>query len=170
VSRVADAVREIRTDRYSFVFGPYAEPIATVRPGELLDIFTEDAFGSRMQSEADLPTQVLDWPYANPQTGPIFVEGAEKGDTLVAEIVDIEPTRDFVASAHIPNFGGLTGADRTAMLNDPLPEQVFIYPLVPGPFGGNMDVPDVCPGNTIHLQYSVVAKIERRFLPDRKDD
>jgi hypothetical protein len=56
------------------------------------------------------------------------------------------------------------------MLNDPLPEQVFIYPLVPGPFGGNMDVPDVCPGNTIHLQYSVVAKIERRFLPDRKDD
>jgi amidase len=189
VSQVADAVREIRADRYSFVFGPYAEPIATVRPGELLDIFTEDAFGSRVQSEADLPTQVLEWPYVNPQTGPIFVEGAEKGDTLVAEIVEIEPARDFVASAHIPNFGGLTGTDRTAMLNDPLPEHVFIYPLrdghvelprgiripyepflgtiatspeieaiatlVPGPFGGNMDVPDVCPGNTIHLPVSV---------------
>jgi acetamidase/formamidase len=189
VNQVADAVREIRTERYSFVFGPYAEPIATVRPGELLDIFTEDAFGSRVQSEADLPTRVLEWPHVNPQTGPIFVEGAEKGDTLAVEIVEIEPTRDFVASAHIPNFGGLVGTDRTAMLNDPLPERVFIYPLrdghvelprgiripyepflgtiatspeieaiatlVPGPFGGNMDVPDVRPGNTIRLPVSV---------------
>ena len=182
-------VRQVRTDRYSFVFGPYAEPIATVRSGELLDVFTDDAFGSRVQSEDDLPTQVLEWPYVNPQTGPIYVEGAEKGDTLAVEIVEIEPTRAFVASAHIPYFGGLTGTDRTALLNEPLPEQVFIYPLrdgqielprgiripyepflgtiatspeieaiatlVPGPFGGNMDVPDVCPGNTVRLPVSV---------------
>lgn len=189
MSRVADAVREIRTDRYSFVFGRYAEPIATVRQGDLLDIFTDDAFGSRVQSETDLPTRVLEWPNVNPQTGPIYVEGAAKGDTIVAEIVEIEPTRDFVVSAHIPNFGGLVGTDRTALLNDPLPEQVFVYQLrdehvelprgikipyrpflgtiatspeieaistlVPGPFGGNMDVPDVCPGNTIRLPVAV---------------
>ncbi len=181
----AQTVTEIRTDNYAFVFGPYAEPIATVRPGDLVDVFTDDAFGSRVQSESDLPTEVLEWPYVNPQTGPIFVEGAEKGDSLVVEIVEIEPTRDFAASAFIPYFGGLTATDRTALLNDPLPEMSFIYPLrdgaielargnkipyepflgtiatapeveaistlTPGPFGGNMDVADVCPGNTLRL-------------------
>ena len=74
---------------------------------------------------------------------------------------------------------------KTALLNDPLPERVFIYALrdgvvqlpggievpcspflgtigtapeieaistlVPGPFGGNMDVADTCPGNIVRL-------------------
>jgi len=182
---VAPEAREIRTTDYSYVFGRYVEPIATVRPGEVLDIYTEDAFESRVQSEQDLPTKVLNFPFLNPQTGPIFVEGAEKGDTLVVKILEIEPTRDFVASAFIPYFGGLTATSTTALLHDPLPERVFIYPiadgeielsrgiripyepfmgtiatapeieavstLVPGPFGGNMDVADVCPGNTVYL-------------------
>ena len=178
-------IAEIRTETYSYVFGPYAEPIATVRPGEVVDVYTDDAFTSRVQTESDLPTKVLQWPFVNPQTGPLYVERAEKGDTLVVEILEIEPTREFVASAHIPEFGGLVATDRTALLNEPLPERVFIYPLrdghielprgiripyepflgtiatspeieaiatlVPGPFGGNMDVADVCPGNTVRL-------------------
>jgi acetamidase/formamidase len=182
-------VREIRTDRYSYVFSPYAEPVATVSSGETLDIFTEDAFESRVQTEADLPTRVLNFPYLNPQTGPIAVEGAVKGDTLAVEIIEIEPMRDFVVSAHIPDFGGLTATTHTALLNEPLPERVFVYPLrdgavelpggrrvpyepfvgtiatspeieaigtlVPGPFGGNMDVPDTCPGNVVRLPVSV---------------
>jgi amidase len=180
---------EIRTARYSYVFSPYEEPIATVRPGDILDVYTEDAFESRIQSPSDLPSKVLDFPKVNPQTGPIFVEGAEQGDTLLVDILEIEPTRDFVVSAFIPFFGGLTGTDRTALLNEPLPERVFVYPLregaielprgirvpyrpflgtlatspeleaistlVPGPFGGNMDVADVSPGNVIRLPVSV---------------
>jgi acetamidase/formamidase len=186
---MAGEAREIRTTDYSYVFGRYAEPIATVRPGEVLDIFTEDAFGSTVQSEADLPTKVLNFPFVNPQTGPIYVEGAEPGDTLAVEILEIEPTRDFVASAFIPYFGGLTATPTTALLHDPLPERVFIYPikdgtielvrgvripyepflgtiatapeaeaistLTPGTFGGNMDVADVCPGNTVYLPVCV---------------
>jgi len=31
------------------------------------------------------------------------------------------------------------------------PDLEAITALSPGPFGGNMDVPDVCPGNTIYL-------------------
>jgi len=182
---VSAEIRQIRTDRYSYVFGPYAEPVATVRSGEVVDIFTEDAFESKVQSEAHLPTRVLDFPYLNPQTGPLYVEGARKGDTLAVEVLEIEPTRDFVVSAFIPEFGGLTGTTQTALLNEPLPERVFVYPLrdgavqlpggrrvpyepfvgtiatspeieaiatlVPGPFGGNMDVPDTCPGNVVLL-------------------
>ena len=58
--------REIRTTTYSYAFGPYAEPIARVQPGEVLDIYTEDAFESRVQSEQDLPTKVLNFPFLNP--------------------------------------------------------------------------------------------------------
>ena len=186
---MSSGVREIRAERFSYVFSPYATPIARVASGETLDVFTEDAFESRVQSEDDLPTRVLDFPFLNPQTGPIFVEGARKGDTLAVEILEIEPTRDFVVSAFIPDFGGLTGTTQTALLNEPLPERVFIYPLrdgsvelhggrkvpydpflgtiatapeieaigalVPGPFGGNMDVPDTCPGNVVRLPVHV---------------
>jgi acetamidase/formamidase len=186
---VTVSISEIRTTRYSYVFSPYAEPIATVQPGEVLDVYTEDAFGSRVQSTDDLPSQVLEFPKVNPQTGPIYVEGAAKGDTLAVHVLEIEPTRDFVASAFIPYFGGLTATDKTALLHEPLPEQVFIYPLrdgaielprqirvpyapflgtlatspeieaistlAPGPFGGNMDVADVCPGNVVRLPVSV---------------
>ena len=178
-------MREIRTDRYSYVFSPYAEPIARVQPGETVVVVTEDAFESRIRSESDLPSQVLNFPFLNPQTGPIWVEGAEKGDTLVVEILGIELTRDWVVSAHIPYFGALTGTADTALLAEPLPEKVFVYPLrdghvelprgvrvpvhpflgtiatapeieaiaalVPGDFGGNMDVPDTCAGNTVRL-------------------
>jgi amidase len=175
----------ITTTNYAYVFGAYAEPIASVQPGDVVELLTEDAFESRVQSEQDLPSNVLTWPFVNPQTGPIYVEGAEKGDTLVVEILEIEATRDFVVSAQIPYFGGLTATDRTALLHEPLPEKVFVYPLtergvelprgivvpfepflgtiatapeleaistlVPGPFGGNMDVPDTCAGNTVFL-------------------
>src|SRR3954469_9269166 len=123
---------EIRTDSYSYVFGSYAEPIATVAAGDVVDIFTDDAFESRIQSVDDLPSRVLEFPKVNPQTGPIYVEGAEKGDTLTVEILEIEPTRDFAVSAHIPYFGGLTTTPQPPVLNHPLPEQVFIYPLRDG--------------------------------------
>jgi acetamidase/formamidase len=176
---------EIRPDSYQYVFGSYADPIATIRPGELVELFTEDAFESRVLGEDDLPSRAIRMPFVNPQTGPLYVEGAEPGDTLAVELVSIEPARDFVVSAHIPYFGGLTGTDRTALLDDPLPERVFVYPirdghvqlprgiavpcapflgtiatapeleaisaLVPGPFGGNMDVADVCAGNVVRL-------------------
>lgn len=130
--------REVRTETYAYVFSGALEPIASVEPGEVVDIYTDDAFGSRVQSSSDLPSQVLDWPYVNPQTGPIFVEGAEPGDTLAVTILEIEPTRDFAVSAHIPEFGGLVGTAQTAMLNDPLPEQVFVYPLRDG---GEVELP-----------------------------
>src|SRR5690606_11355451 len=60
-------------------------------------------------------------------TGPFHVEGAEPGDTLALHIVDLTPARGWGASTTIPLFGGLTGTDRTALLQDPLPEQTWIY-------------------------------------------
>jgi amidase len=45
-------------------------------------------------------------PYLNPMTGPFYVKGAEKGDSIIVEIIDIQPTRDFAVSALIKDFWG----------------------------------------------------------------
>lgn len=127
-------MREIRQEgAYSYVYSPHAKPVATVQPGETVAIFTEDAFGSRIQTPEDLPTRVLD-SNLNPQTGPLFVEGAVPGDTLAVKIEAIEPTRDWAVSAFIPHFGGLTNTQATRTLNEPLPERLWFYELADGWF------------------------------------
>jgi acetamidase/formamidase len=90
-------------------------------------LWSEDAFNAALQSVTDLPSEKIDIRYVNPQTGPFYVEGAEPGDTLVLHIVDLKPARSFGASSTIPFFGGLTSTDRTAMLQQPLPEATWIY-------------------------------------------
>jgi amidase len=111
---------------YPYAMGKYLEPIATVQPGEQVEIFTEDAFEGRLTSSDQKPSEVLGQ-YLNPQTGPILVEGAEPGDTLVVHILDIELTRDFAVSCLVPEFGGLTSTVLSPSLQEPLPEQVWIY-------------------------------------------
>ena len=183
------ATVEVVPQDYSYVFNPYRESIARVKPNERVTIQTNDAFESRITKKEDLPSRALATAkFLNPQTGPIYVEGAEPGDTLAIHIESIEPTRDFAVSVLIPYFGGLTSTNFTRTLQDPLPERVWIWNLVdggsnlfneelglklpwepflgtlavapdleaitalsPGPFGGNMDVPDVKPGNTVYL-------------------
>jgi acetamidase/formamidase len=69
------------------------------------------------------------YPDVNPQTGPIYVEGAAPGDTLVLKIVSIEPDRKEAWSFFVPNVGFLSQTRFTSMLHDPLPEFVWIYPI-----------------------------------------
>jgi len=115
-------------DQYAWTFGGVA-PTHRITPGTVLKLWTEDAFSGRLRRTTDKPSQVLNMAEVNPQTGPFYVEGAEPGDTLALHIVDLTPARDWAASSTIPFFGALTGTDRTALLNDPLPEQTWIYEL-----------------------------------------
>jgi amidase len=136
-------MREIRQPgSYQYVFSPYPEPIASVDPGETVAVYTEDAFEGRITGENDLPSKVLG-SYLNPQTGPIYVNGAEPGDTLAVTIDTIEPTRDWAVSAFVPYFGGLTATGATRMLHDPLPERLYFYELRDGVFrhGDRLAVP-----------------------------
>ena len=182
-------MREIhQPGSYSYVFSPYREAVAHVAPGETVVVFTKDAFEDRITKADDVPSEILG-SYLNPQTGPIYVDGAEPGDTLAVHIVDIEATRDWAVSVLVPFFGGLTSTKFTKTLQSPLPERVWLYQIADGwldhnarlrfpwrpflgtigtapemealsaltPFdhGGNMDVPDVRPGNTIYLPVRV---------------
>jgi acetamidase/formamidase len=113
-------------EQLTWTFGG-AAPLRRVKPGTAMRLWTEDAFCGRLRSTTDLASASLTMPFVNPQTGPFYVEGAEPGDTLVLHFVELTPARGWGASATIPFFGGLTSTDRTATLQDPLPERTWIY-------------------------------------------
>lgn len=115
-------------EQYVWTFGG-ADPVMEVAPGTVLKLWTEDAFAGRVTSSTDKPSEVLNPKELNPQTGPFYVTGAEPGDTLALHVVALEPARDWAASTTIPLFGALTGTDRTAGLQAPLPELTWIYQI-----------------------------------------
>lgn len=115
-------------EQFAYTFGG-AAPVMRVRPGTALRLWSEDAFNHALTSVADLSSEKVDLRYVNPQTGPFWVEGAEPGDTLAIHFVDLTPARDWGVSAAIPFFGGLTSTDRTAMIQEALPDTTWIYHL-----------------------------------------
>jgi len=111
---------------FAWTFGG-VPPVRKVKPGDVLELWTEDAFGGKVRGVDDLVSKVIEFPFVNPQTGPFFVEGAEPGDTLAIHFVSIEPSRDWASSCTVPLFGALTSTHQTATLQEPLPEVVWIY-------------------------------------------
>ena len=118
---------EAKQGKYHYVYGPYADPVLRIKPGDIVVAETKDAFEGAITSVDDQPTELLHMPFLNPQCGPIAVEGAEKGDVLAVHIHSIKPRgpQPVGTSALIPEFGGLVGTGNTALLNDPLPEKVI---------------------------------------------
>jgi acetamidase/formamidase len=121
-------VVEFRPERsqYVYTFGG-AAPVQEVAPGTVLRLWCEDAFNGALTTVDDLASANLQVGFLNPQTGPFAVRGAEPGDTLVLHLVDLTPARGQGASTLVPFFGGLTGTDRTALLQDALEERTWIY-------------------------------------------
>jgi acetamidase/formamidase len=113
-------------EQFAWTFGGY-EPIRRIRPGDVLDLYTEDAFGGRITSSADLPSTSIKYPFINPQTGPFYVEGAEVGDTLAIHLIDVQPARDWAVSTTVPLFGSLTSTKFTPTLQPALAEKTWVY-------------------------------------------
>jgi amidase len=76
---------------YHYTIGPYADPVLRVNPGDTVIVETQDAFEGKILTEDTMPSEVLEVPFLNPQTGPIYVEGAKKGDALAVKIHAIKP-------------------------------------------------------------------------------
>lgn len=119
-------ITEKEQGEYHYVYGPYANPVIHVEPGAVITVETHDAFEGKIKKTTDKPSKILNFPYLNPQNGPIYLEGAKKGDTLAVYIKSIKPRgkQPVGTTCLIPDFGGLVGTADTAMLNSPLPEKV----------------------------------------------
>ena len=130
---MGSGIREIRQEGpYCYTYSPFHEPIAQVKVGETVCIHTVDAFENKMTPEVERFADVCTYPFLNPQTGPIVVEGAQPGDTLVVHIHEIEPTRDHAVTGTIPYFGGLTSTRLDPTLQEALEEQFLFLPLEAG--------------------------------------
>lgn len=168
---------------YHYTLSAAHEPIARVSAGAEVWIECIDAFGNRVDSEE----QKLAGDNPNPQTGPIYVEGAEPGDALCVDIFDIRITRDYAVSGLVPGFGLF---DETPSLRESLPDTAVLMPiknqalhwknfqrplapflgtmgvasrreaissLTATEFGGNLDCPELCPGSTLMFPVAVAG-------------
>jgi amidase len=95
----------IGRDEIIWAFGPELEPVLEVDPGEVVTFETNDCFTGQITSEDDLVTEI-DFARVNSATGPVAVRGANPGDSLVAEILDVRPVAQGFACL-IPGFGQL---------------------------------------------------------------
>ena len=165
----------ITRDRIVYSFSRGHRPVGEVDPGDKICFETYDARTGTILSENDL----LDQPHprgVNPATGPLFIRGAEPGDTLCVEIQAIQlASQGFIAiKAGTGNLGHL--AERyvtkliriegsTAHFDDrisfPVRPMVGVIgtalaeeavpTLYPGSHGGNMDHSDVKVGSRVYL-------------------
>ena len=103
-----------------------AEPVAHLKAGDILNTNTLDCFGDAIKKPGDTLSMA---PGDNPLTGPFFIDGAEPGDTLAVKILDLEVNGDQGVGALDPEFGALNRTSYTPMLNPPLPERIWFYPI-----------------------------------------
>ncbi len=128
-------IHRLEPGLYYYTFGPY-EPALVIRSGDTVIAETRDAEGYDKNMEILVEAQkqrseATSFRESNPQVGPVYVEGAEPGDTLAVHIRRIELNRDSAWSKHRTHFAGLTGEvpGKRLFLNEPLPEKRFHWQL-----------------------------------------
>jgi acetamidase/formamidase len=171
------------TDRVHFQWDTGNEPVIEIESGDTVIVETRDV--SDNQIGPDSTTDVvagLNWDRVYPLAGPIGVRGAEPGDTLAIEILDLH-TRGWGWTAILPELGLLprdfpnpylrvfefTDGDVIRFRDDiEIPVTPFfgtmgvcpagasaVPVMPPGGFGGNVDIRQLVKGTTLYLPVQV---------------
>ncbi|MCL4424854.1 MAG: acetamidase/formamidase family protein [Firmicutes bacterium] len=168
-------MKRIEANQVVYALSRENPPAATADPGETLVFLTKDCFSNQIQKETDLFASV-GWATINPATGPVAVNGAEPGDTLAVEILDIEVAGQGSMIA-VPGLGALSEqlthsetkivpiVNGKVIFNSEL--EIPIRPMIgvigtapagqavpcgtPGPHGGNMDTRFIGKGARLYL-------------------
>jgi formamidase len=87
---------------------PDIPPLARVTPGETIIFDVRDGLDGQVTAQTTLASLAeLDLARAHPLTGPFYIEGAEPGDLLQIEVLEIEPDQ-FGWTTVSPGFGLLS--------------------------------------------------------------
>ncbi|MGN6170576.1 MAG: acetamidase/formamidase family protein [Solirubrobacteraceae bacterium] len=159
-------------------------PALEVEPGAEIELEVRDASGGQLHRHSDVAAvAALDLTRVNPVTGPVFVKGAQPGDVLTIDILELRP-RDWGWTAIIPGFGLLAdeyadpwlriseidaSADRVrfgegvSLPYEPFPGTIGVAPPEPGShsvvpprkWGGNMDTRHLRAGTRLFLPIGV---------------
>jgi acetamidase/formamidase len=167
------------TDQVHFTWDNGHAPVLTVDPGDTVVVETREVMDNQVGPDSDVSAIAnVDWDRVYPLAGPIAVEGAEPGDTLVVEIVDLH-VKGWGWTAILPGLGllgddfpdpylrvfDLTHGDHVSFREDivipldPFFGTMGVCPpgasgeviMPPGTFGGNMDTRQLTAGTTLYL-------------------
>ncbi|MEM2106399.1 MAG: acetamidase/formamidase family protein [Candidatus Bathyarchaeia archaeon] len=117
-------MKHLRQKTHHYTLSPHAEPTMTVTPGETVIVETLDNVGNRVDSEMD-KDKIR--PPLNPLSGPIYIEGAERGDALEIIIENIKPTRDFGWTGQTSEWGFIEmGSPIWNIFKDTIPTEIKI--------------------------------------------
>ena len=95
----------VHRDQWHLAWDNSIPPIATIASGETVSFDLLDAAGGQIGPNSTVETiRTLDFSRVDQVNGPIYVEGAETGDTLEIEFLDLQPA-DWGWTAIIPGFG-----------------------------------------------------------------
>jgi acetamidase/formamidase len=169
-------------DQVHYTWDAGNEPVITVDSGDTVVVHTRDVSDNQIGPDSDASAIAgLDWERVYPLAGPIAVAGAEPGDTLAIEVLDLH-TEGWGWTAILPGFGLLAedfpdaylrvfdiSAGEVAHLDsatiplDPFLGTMGVCPagasaqpvMPPGPFGGNMDTRQLGRGTTLFLPVQV---------------
>lgn len=88
-------------------YHPEIPAVARANPGDTIIYHTRDALDSdlTLDSNAD-DLAAVDLNLVHPMTGPVYIEGAKRGDVLAVTLVDIEPD-EYGYTVIVPGFGFL---------------------------------------------------------------
>ena len=166
-------------ERVHYTWDTGHEPVLGIESGDTVVVWTRDVSDNQIGPDSDASVIAgLNWDFVYPLAGPITVAGAEPGDTLAVEILDIR-TQGWGWTAILPGLGLLTDEfpdaylrvfdisnGRYAFLREdvaiPLapflgtmgvcPAGASAQPVMPpGNFGGNMDTRQLGRGSTLFL-------------------
>jgi amidase len=117
---------DLKMNDLKYTYSASYTPVARLKSGNILETNTVDCFGNAIKKPGD----TLDMaPGDNPLTGPFFIEGAEVGDTLAIKILDLQVDGNQGIGALAPGFGAINSTNYTPMLNPPIKEKIWFYPI-----------------------------------------
>ncbi len=117
---------EVKPSELKYTYAASYQPVARLKSGDILETNTVDCFGNAIKKPGDTLSMATG---DNPLTGPFYIEGAEPGDTLAVTILDLKVDSNQGIGALAPGFGALNSTNYTPMINPPIPEKIWFYPI-----------------------------------------
>src|SRR5215469_13800046 len=117
---------EVKPSELKYTYAASYSPVAHLKSGNILETNTVDCFGNAIKKPGDTLSMATG---DNPLTGPFYIDGAEPGDTLAVKILDLQVDGDQGIGALAPGFGAINSTGYTPMINPPIPEKIWFYPI-----------------------------------------
>ncbi|WP_239457157.1 acetamidase/formamidase family protein [Planococcus versutus] len=172
-------------DRVHYTWEKDPQPVLTIDSGDQVDFFTREVADDQFdENSTTKDIETLDWARVYPLAGPVEIRGAQPGDTLEVEMVDLV-TGSWGWMSILPGLGLLPDEFPDAYLRIfDLSDGEFIHftdtikvPITPflgtmgvgpekaegqvimppGTFGGNMDTRHLTVGTKLYLPVQVAG-------------